>query len=74
MDMVNNEGKACDAIVRVLEQRTGETRAGLRFPETDGVGPPVEIRLTLGAQEYAIEPTLIEPFEKEIESGIHFEK
>ena len=72
--MVDNEGKACDAIVRLLESRTGETRADVRRPERDLVGPPVDLRLTLGAQEYAIEHTRIEPFEKEIHSGVAFEK
>ena len=72
--MVDNEGKACDAIVRLLEYRTGETRADVRRPERDLVGPPVDLRLTLGAQEYAIEHTRIEPFEKEIHSGVAFEK
>ena len=72
--MVDNEGKACDAIVRLLEYRTGETRADIRRPERDLVGPPVDLRLTLGTQEYAIEHTRIEPFEKEIQSGIDFEK
>ena len=72
--MVSNEGKVCDAIVRVLEQRTGETRANIRLPERDRVGPPVDLLLTLGTQEYAIEHTRIEPFEKEIQSGIDFKK
>ena len=54
------EGKACDAVVRCVEQRTGETRAAIRRPETSGIGPPVDFRLRLGAQEYAIEHTQIE--------------
>lgn len=28
----NNEGKACDAVVKVLEKRTGETRTDFRHP------------------------------------------
>ena len=55
-----NEGKACDAVVRYIEQHTGETRAAIRRPETDRIGPPVDFRLRLGAQEYAIEHTQIE--------------
>ena len=55
-----NEGKACDAVVRCIEQRTGETRAEIRRPEADGIGPPVDFRLRLDVQEYAIEHTQIE--------------
>ena len=45
MHIPDNEGKACDAIVRLLEKWTGETRVGIRHPEKDGDGPPVELRL-----------------------------
>ena len=71
---MDNEEKACGAIVRILEQRTGETRTKVRCPEKEHVGPPVDLRLVLGAQEYAIEHTRIEPFEKEIRSGVRIEK
>ena len=59
-NLLGNEGKSCDAVVRCIEQRTGETRAAIHRPETDGIGPPVDLRLTLGAWEYAIEHTQIE--------------
>ena len=55
-----NEGKACTAVVRCIEQRTGETRAEIRRPETERIGPPVDLRLKLGTQDYAIEHTQIE--------------
>lgn len=55
-----NEGKACDAAVRCIEQRTSGTRAVIRRPELDGIGPPVDFRLMLGAREYAIEHTQVE--------------
>ena len=70
----NNEGKVCDAVVRLLEVRTGEMRTALRHPELDGIGPPVDLRLWLGAQEYAIEHTRIESFEGQIETGVAFTK
>ncbi len=35
MHIPDNEGKACDAIVRLLEKWTGETRVGIRHPEKD---------------------------------------
>lgn len=62
----NYEGKSCDAVVRAIEKRTHETRTRVRRPEVDGVGPPVDLRLKLGDQEYAIEHTLVEPFENQI--------
>ena len=70
--MANNEGKAYDAVIKLLEQRTGETRANIRRPEIDRDGPPVELRLTLGAQDYAIEHTQIEAFEDQIRMGAVF--
>lgn len=70
----NNEGKVCDAIVRILEDRTGKERADLRRPEVDGVGPPVDLRLWLGDQEFALEHTLIESFEGQIETGSVFSR
>lgn len=74
MHIPDNEGKACDAIVRLLEKWTGETRVGIRHPEKDGDGPPVELRLKLGTQEYAIEHTRIEPFENQIETDLVLKK
>ena len=74
MPIRKNESKACDAIVRVLEKRTGDTRREIRYPEKDGIGPPVDLRLRLGIQEYAIEHTQIEPFENQIGTGKVFRK
>ena len=70
MHVPDNEGKACDAVVRLLEKWTGETRTDIHHPERDGFGPPVDMRLKLGAQEYAIEHTRIESFEGQIETGV----
>ena len=66
MVVPNNEGKVCDAVVRVLEKWTGETRADVRHPDKDGIDPPVDLRLKLGAEEYAIEHTRIESFQNQI--------
>ena len=74
MHIPSNEGKACDAIVRLLEKRTGKTRSDIRFPEKDCTGPPVELRLRLGTQEYAIEHTRIEAFEEQIKTDVVFQK
>jgi len=61
-----NEGKACDAVVKCIEQRTGETRAEVCWPRTDG---SVDFRLKLGTQDYAIEHTQIEAIPGFIQTG-----
>ena len=70
MNIPNNEGMACDAVIRHLEKWTGKTRTEIRHPETDGVGPPVELCLQLGNQNYAIEHTRVESFDNQIKAGI----
>ncbi len=74
MYIPDNEGKACDAVVRLLEKLTGETRKSIRNPEEDGVGPPIDLRLRLGTCEYAIEHTRIEPYEKQIKTAVAFKQ
>ena len=64
-----NEGKACDSVVRCLEHRMGETRAAIRRPETEGIGPRVDFHLMLGTREYAIEHTQIEAVPGFIRTG-----
>ena len=64
-----NEGKACDAVVRCLEYRMGETRAAIRRPEKESIGPPVDFHLMLGTREYAIEHTRIEAVPGLIRTG-----
>jgi hypothetical protein len=58
-----NEGKVCDAIVRRLEEREQQARAGLRWPEQENHKSPVEVAFMLGDQLYALEHTGIEPFQ-----------
>ena len=72
MHVNDNEGKVCDAVVWVLERRTGEKRTAVRNPEHDGIGPPVDLRLWLGPQEYAMEHTVVESFPGQIETGVAF--
>ena len=69
MAIQNNEGKACDAVVKLLEKRTRKDRADIYHPEKNGIGPPVELRLKLGTQSYAIEHTRIEAFEGQIHTS-----
>ena len=64
----DNEGKACDAIVRLIEERTGEERRDIRLPEKDLRGPRVDLRLKIGDKEYAIEHTKIQTFRDEKKS------
>lgn len=68
----DNEGKACDAVLRLLEESTKKIRADVSHPEIDGIGPPVELRLKLGTQSYAIEHTQIEAFAGQIRTGEEF--
>ena len=69
-----NEGKACDAAVRHIELCTGEMRSHVRHPEKDGNGPPVDLRLKVGAREYAIEHTLFQPYENRIKFDAVFNR
>ena len=62
----NNEGRVCDAVVRALEKWTRKTRTDVRHPDKEGDGPPVDLRLKLGTQDYAIEHTRIESFGNQI--------
>ena len=74
MNIPNNEGKACDAVIRYLEKLSGQKRAEIRYPEIDNVGPPVDLRFKLGGCEYAIEHTRIESFEKQIQDDVAFKQ
>src|SRR5882724_8821164 len=70
--MTNNEGKACDAVLRVLERRAGIRRSAVRLPEIERVGPPVELVCNLGDRKIALEHTRVEAFNDQIGSGIQF--
>lgn len=72
MIIPKNEGKACDAVVRHIELCTGDKRTSVRFPEKDGGGPPVDVRLKIGGREYAIEHTLLQPRENRIKYSAVF--
>jgi hypothetical protein len=56
-----NERKACDAVIRRLENREEQRRGNIRWPEQENHNAPVEIAFTLGNQLYAMEHTGIEP-------------
>ena len=50
--------------------RQVKSRAEISHPEKEGVGPPVDLRLQLGNQHYAIEHTRVESFDNQIKAGI----
>ena len=66
MVIPNREGKCCDAVIRQLERATGAERTAVSDPESTGEGPPVDLRVTLGSQEYALEHTRVLPFDDRI--------
>ena len=70
--MPNYEGKVCDAIIRLLEDRTRKKRTAIRRPECDGFSPPVELQLRLGAQKYAVEHTRLNTFPGQIRTDVTF--
>ena len=70
--MENNEGEACDAVLRSLEHVTGQLRAGVWCSEKAGAVPPVELRFRLGNRHYAMEHTRIEAFDHQIQTGVRF--
>lgn len=55
-----NEGKCCDAVIKIIEARTGHARTDLKRDRPDD--PGVEIECSVGPQRYAIEHTIIEPY------------
>jgi hypothetical protein len=70
--MPGNEGKACDAVLRVIERRVEASRSHLRFPEQDGCGAPVELECQIGDGWFALEHTVIEAFGGQIVSDVQF--
>ena len=69
MMIPEREGKCCDAVIRQMERAAGTGRTAVTDPESTGEGPPVDLRVTLGGQEYALEHTRILPFDDRIEVG-----
>ncbi|TBG03765.1 hypothetical protein [Rhizobium leguminosarum] len=72
--MDKNEERICEAIIRLLEARSGNARSASTRPERDSSRPGVEVRFTIGDRRYAIEHTTIEPFENHIQAGVRFTK
>lgn len=73
-----NEGKACDAIVRLLEERAGASRANLQTHDKhEEAERRIELTFWLGSQLFAVEHTGIEPFARfmqlNAEARFHFD-
>jgi hypothetical protein len=75
--MAFHEGKACDAVVRVIEARESHCRRDVRSPEKDGDPAPIELTCRIGGRLFAFEHTGIEPFaghvKFEAEAQRHFD-
>ena len=69
---IDNERRAWDAVVRVLEERHGAVRANGRSPEDERVGPPIEYVFDLGERTYALEHTVVETFDGQIHKDVDF--
>lgn len=64
-----NEGKACDAVLRLLEAECGCQRSNVFLPELTGKGPPVDLRCDLGGVHHALEHTEVEAFAGQIRTA-----
>ena len=69
-----NEGKACDAVIRRIEDREGSLRYDVSLPEQERHEAPIEIACMIGERQFAFEHTRIEPFDGHIrlQSDAHF--
>jgi hypothetical protein len=68
----DNEGKCCDAVLRVLEKRVGEKRSNMFFPERQQHSAPVELVCMIGPAQYAVEHTKLEPYERQMQDSVFF--
>ena len=66
-----NEGKCCDAVLRVLEHRLNTQRTDLHVPDrADRTSQRVDVCVALGGERYVLEHTRIEPFVGATETGV----
>ena len=69
----SNEGKCCDAILRVLEHRLSAKRDDLHFPDRGNrTQKRVDVCVRIGANRYVIEHTRVDPFENAVGIGKAF--
>jgi hypothetical protein len=69
----DNERKACDAVVRALEELAGCRRANAHSPEDLGAQAQVEYTFDLGGLRYAVEHTIVEAFAEQIRTNVDFQ-
>jgi hypothetical protein len=70
---IDNERKACDAVVRALERLSGSSRTDAYSPEDIGAAAPVEYAFELGGTRHAVEHTIVEAFAGQIHTAVDFE-
>lgn len=66
--MGSNEGRACHAVIKVLERELNSAHRDLSRPELNPSLPPVELIVTVAGSVFAIEHTLVEAFAGQIEA------
>ena len=69
----DNEGRCCDAVVRVLETHLGTKRSDLHIPDKiDRMRKKqrVDACLSIGRNRYVLEHTRVEPFSEAIGAGV----
>jgi hypothetical protein len=64
-----SEGKTCDALLRYLEERDGDQRTDVRWPEAEGHPAPIDLVCMIGHRLYAVEHTIVEPFPGHLEAS-----
>lgn len=69
----DNERKACDAVVRALEELAGSRRTNAHSPEDLGEQAQVEYIFELDGLTYAIEHTIVEAFAEQMRTNVAFQ-
>jgi hypothetical protein len=70
----DNQGKCCDAVLRILEERLGRSRSDLQFPELEEHAARVELACRIGGNSFALEHTKLLAYPDQIQDGVNFLK
>jgi hypothetical protein len=62
--MASHEGKCCDAVLRLIEERIGRARSDVVTDRPEERG--VEVECVVDEQRFAIEHTIIEPYPQQL--------
>jgi hypothetical protein len=68
----DNERKACDAVTRVIEDLINAKRSNDYSPERNNIKPPIDYVFDLGKEKYAMEHTIVEAFDGQIQTDVEF--